>query len=46
MYDYFVNGNDEAAEDLLEEYENYEDAEKSEYKEVFSVLRNVIDMLE
>ena len=46
VYDYFVNGNDEAAEDLLEEYEDYKDAAKSEYKQVFSKLRKVIDMLD
>ena len=32
--------------DGMEEYENYEDAEKSEYKQVFSALRKVIDMLD
>lgn len=46
VYDYFVNGVEEITEELLEEYDNFEDSQSSEYKQVFSALRKVIDMLD
>lgn len=48
VYDFLTDEDDEVepAEDFLEQYDNSEDAESSDYAEVFEALRNVIDMLE
>ena len=48
VYDFLTDEDDEVepAEDFLEQYDNSEDAENSDYAEVFEALRNVIDMLE
>lgn len=48
VYDFLTDEDDEVepAEDFLEQYDNSEDAESSDYTEVFEALRNVIDMLE
>ena len=45
VYDFFEDDNYEPVESL-EEYDNYEEAKKSSYKEVFNSLRKVLDMLD
>ena len=46
LYDYLADDGDEMVPDYLEVYDDYEDAKKSEYAEIFARLRSVIDMLE
>ena len=45
LYDCFVNDEDTAVEGL-EEFDNYEEAKKSEYKEVFGALLKVMEVID
>ena len=46
LYDFLAEDGDRMVSDYLEVYDDYEDAKKSEYAEIFARLRSVIDMLE
>ena len=46
VYDFLAGGGEEPASGFLEEYDDADDAEESDFAEVFEALRTVIEMLE
>lgn len=46
VYDYLAGNTEEPAKDILEEYDDYEDAKKSEFAKVFKILRDMIGKLD
>lgn len=45
VYDFLADDGDEPVAEFLEEYDDWEDAQESEYAEVYAVLRDAIDKL-